>query len=568
MCVRTHLQRSLSCAVAVVFLALVVTAGGGSASGTTTISGVGIIRWGGSSLSTLTNVSKYSVVLSDIGNMDQAATLPGKSLVYGCGDNMYYGQAYRCSLNWNDVVSNNWVLKDASGNYVTYGNCGSGQYVLDIGDPGYQQAFVNGWLQILAAHPGNEGIWIDDMHGSRIYWCNNSAKYPSDAAWRSAVLSFLKAVSNGLRSHGYYVATNSAMYDPDQATYGDQNTGDQTLWWFGQVAPYVDGVNAEDWQYASGRVRINGSEWYQHWDGWQRLIAKAQSLNKDFLVQDGNGMPCTETVSAYLRASFLLEWDGGNSAFVYGAGNYTSGDPWTCGSSWTMEVGAPQTAKTQLASGVWKRVFANVTVYVNPTSATQIADGHTLASGTAVFVQSAAPTVSSTTTTTTTTATATTSPAPATTSTTVSTTTTATPASTTTATTTPTTTTTPATTTTGTTTSTTTTTTSTTTTTTLSPPTNLKLPAVIGPSLVGKSSKASDGTWTNNPSSFLYRWFRCSPAGTNCQMISGASGPTYVMTPEDDGATLVVAVIASNGAGTSSATSSPTATVKSTAASK
>jgi hypothetical protein len=549
-------------------LALTVTASAGTATSTDTIAGVGVIRWGGSSLSTLTNVSRYSVVLSDIGNMDQAATLPGKSLVYACGDNMYYGQAYRCSLNWNDVAANNWVLKDAAGNYVTYGNCGSGQYVLDIGDPGYQQAFVNGWLQILAAHPGNEGIWIDDMHGSRIYWCNNSAKYPTDAAWRGAVLSFLKAVSDGLRSHGYYVATNSQMYDPDQ-TYGDQSTGDQALWWFSQVAPYVDGLNAEDWQYASGSVRINGTQWYQHWDGWQRLISKAQSLNKDFLVQDGNAMPCSETVSSYLRASFLLEWNGGTSAFVLGAGNYTSGDPWTCGSSWTMDVGAPQGGKTQFASGVWKRIFANAIVYVNPTSATQIADGHTLASGTALFLQSSAPAP----TTTTTAAAPTTTTAPSSTTTTTSTSTT-TPTSTpaTTSTTTPKTTTSTTTTSATTTTSSSTTTTAWTTTTTpatpSAPPTNVRPPSVVGPGIVGKSAKANEGSWTNSPTSFAYRWFRCSSTGSNCQLISGASDSTYVIAPEDANATLVVIVIAANAAGTASATSQPTGPCKATGASK
>jgi hypothetical protein len=90
----------------------------------------------------------------------------------------------------------------------------------------------------------------------------------------------------------------------------------------------------------------------------------------------------------------------------------------------------------------------------------------------------------------------------------------------------------------------------------------VKTPNVQGPSVVGKTVKASDGTWANYPTSFAYRWYRCTGAGTNCALIAGASKSTYDVTTADNGDTLVVVVIASNAAGSAYASSLPSTTCK------
>jgi hypothetical protein len=56
-------------------------------------------------------------------------------------------------------------------------------------------------------------------------------------------------------------------------------------------------------------------------------------------------------------------------------------------------------------------------------------------------------------------------------------------------------------------------------------------------------------------------WLRCSPTGSQCIAISGATAPTYLVVAGDVGSTLEVDVTATNGAGTTSAESAPSTAV-------
>ena len=62
-------------------------------------------------------------------------------------------------------------------------------------------------------------------------------------------------------------------------------------------------------------------------------------------------------------------------------------------------------------------------------------------------------------------------------------------------------------------------------------------------------------------STFAYQWRRCDSGGGNCADISGATATTYTGTTADVGRTLRVVVTAGNRAGTTSATSAPSAIV-------
>ena len=54
--------------------------------------------------------------------------------------------------------------------------------------------------------------------------------------------------------------------------------------------------------------------------------------------------------------------------------------------------------------------------------------------------------------------------------------------------------------------------------------------------------------WLLNPgaSTLLYQWLRCDQNGDNCAPITGATNPTYVLTPADDGLTIRVQVSGEN----------------------
>lgn len=92
-------------------------------------------------------------------------------------------------------------------------------------------------------------------------------------------------------------------------------------------------------------------------------------------------------------------------------------------------------------------------------------------------------------------------------------------------------------------------------------PSNQSPPTISGTAVVGETLTAATGSWTGTPTiTFTYAWQRCDGAGASCVPL-GASGNTYVVAGADQGSTLRVEVTGTNGEGSASATSAPTAVV-------
>jgi FG-GAP-like repeat len=91
------------------------------------------------------------------------------------------------------------------------------------------------------------------------------------------------------------------------------------------------------------------------------------------------------------------------------------------------------------------------------------------------------------------------------------------------------------------------------------PPANLTVPVISGAPFVGQTFTTTNGTWSNQPTAYAYRWQTCT--GSVCSDISGAVQPTYLARTADAGSTLQVIVTASNGAGAASATSQMTSPI-------
>jgi hypothetical protein len=92
-------------------------------------------------------------------------------------------------------------------------------------------------------------------------------------------------------------------------------------------------------------------------------------------------------------------------------------------------------------------------------------------------------------------------------------------------------------------------------------PVNTVAPTISGTPTVEQTLSASDGTWSNAPTSFAYQWLRCNRDGNSCASVANGSLKTYTLVGADARHTMRVRVTASNSDGSSSAQSTQTATV-------
>jgi len=78
----------------------------------------------------------------------------------------------------------------------------------------------------------------------------------------------------------------------------------------------------------------------------------------------------------------------------------------------------------------------------------------------------------------------------------------------------------------------------------------------------GSALTGAKGTWTGSEPSFSYQWLLCNSSGGSCKEISGATSTTLGLLTSMIGSTTRLVVTATNGAGSTSATSEPTSVIK------
>jgi hypothetical protein len=325
--------------------------------------GTGLIAFG-SSLARYSHLSDYSLVVFG-GDYRIARRVRGKTLHYEeisvCAD-------WNCSIPYTQASANGWLLRGANGSLIhTYGD--SGRYLPNVGLPAYQQAFIHSALSVLRAHPGVDGIEIDNVQndiGSITSWAY-PAEYPSRQSFQNAEVAFLSVVGPALRKAGYYVVANAGGY-VNQSSF-DRGRATNAFW--RRIAPYLGGLMNEFWmQDPNNLTRLmddSGDGYMRYWSGWQKLVRTAQAGGTDFIGVSIGSVSDLRTMR-FGKASFLLDWNGRGGAFVYAvAPAYTSAvSPWNA--AWTADIGTPTGRKRRIAAKVWRRDFTKGTVVVNPTT--------------------------------------------------------------------------------------------------------------------------------------------------------------------------------------------------------
>jgi len=293
------------------------------------------------------------------------AANPGlKALVY---KNLSFTVDYTCSngvdsanntagVGYCDATANHpdWFLRDTSGSLITSSGYSS-HHLMDVGNPDYQAKWLGNVSSELKAR-GWDGVFVDDTDASLDWHLNGRtvARYPTDAAWRSATRSALAAIGPPLQSQGFLVVPN--VYAPWKSDYDAVATwSDWLQFTSGAAQEYYTkwGTSSAGW--------LTGNDWT-----WREQFQQATDAAGKIFLGLTYAPKSDEHSQLFARASFLLMDGGHGGALVFESSDPEAQDPYA--SSWTADPGSPTGARYQVGSA-WRRDFTDGTVVVNPTAA-------------------------------------------------------------------------------------------------------------------------------------------------------------------------------------------------------
>jgi hypothetical protein len=190
-----------------------------------------------------------------------------------------------------------WFLRDSKGNLII---TDESFVMMDPGNPGWQAYFLEQAREMQEKF-GWEGVFLDNVEAS-LGKIRRSGKmpvrYPDDASYQAAVLSFLKYLYTGyFQPHGRPLYANIIEVH-DLATWS-------------KYLRFLDGVMDEAWAVGWDNSYLS----YDEWDQQLRRAEKAQALGKQvILVAQGGQLDTSRQQFAF--ASYLLI-NNGRAAFRY-----------------------------------------------------------------------------------------------------------------------------------------------------------------------------------------------------------------------------------------------------------
>ncbi|WP_395695437.1 putative glycoside hydrolase [Nocardioides sp.] len=242
-----------------------------------------------------------------------------------------------------------WFLTDAHGTRLEWADY-PGLHPMDVGNRGYQRAWLRGVLRELRAHDW-DGVVLDDTLTSLSHPVVDdlrSTRIPDDATMYRATQSFLSRVGPGLMAAGFLAISNVTV---------QWNTWSSVL---SAWAPYVSGWEDEyfvKWGQDTGS-RFVGADWE-----WKMRLAAWCAAHRVPLLAVTYSSASDAAAQTYHRATWLLTWNGRTGASVFVPSELRA-------SHWqpraTVDLGRPAGPRVRHADGTWTRRYAGGLVVVNP----------------------------------------------------------------------------------------------------------------------------------------------------------------------------------------------------------
>jgi hypothetical protein len=256
-----------------------------------------------------------------------------------------------CSIYSQLAAHPDWFIRDSAGNPISPpGSQYAGNYIMDIGNPAYQQ-YCLAHATALAQKDGFDGVYFDDF-SAVLSWNfpagHGTPEYTTDAAWQNAMYSMISYAGAQTHAAGLLALGNIG---------GAWTTPGLWAKWNGPL----DGAEEEAW---GGQGSVS-----QQIKLWPAKVADAQWSAANGKIALLHSYSTTETDNTFDLASMMLNADGKTSYSTSNV-NYTSSEMWFPEYNTAQALGAPTSSDKILAGGIHERVFANGIVLVNPTKTT------------------------------------------------------------------------------------------------------------------------------------------------------------------------------------------------------
>jgi hypothetical protein len=285
----------------------------------------------------------------------------------------------------NMFIQNNWILKDASGNYVT----SSGRYMWDIGNSDAQAYKVNWFAQQIAAHPSLDGVRFDDFNVNTGYFINFGENVPINPrtgnTWVSqdicdAVLAFMDKVKQ---------TTDKLIFINGGVINGDLffDSAYNPYWTQAFASKNIDGLLTEGlfehpfytsdsswvteayWKKSLDYLVWLGNNWMMNGDKYQSTAA--ENIQVD-LVGLPSFLPSGATAQQFMTFQFASALLGSQNNYpCIQAAVYTFNDFYQSlfNKNISQNLGNPIGSYSMITNThVYSRQFSSGLVLVNPTS--------------------------------------------------------------------------------------------------------------------------------------------------------------------------------------------------------